>query len=655
MKHRSLPVLSLIFVVFLFTSPVQAQENLPRFVPADCPINVPASPEIDCGYLIVPEDHENPQGITIKLPVIIIHNRSGNPAPEAILYTDGGPAYSSLNSVWWLANSLFVEDRDIVIIEQRGNLYAEPNLECDITVLWEETSDNTACLDSLPERGINLSLYTTANIAADLDALRQALDYDTWNLFGTSYSTRLMQLVMNKQPTDIRSVVLLSAVPMTETRYQHDPEHSARVIQFMLDSCANDSACAAAYPDLENQLYNLIADLNKNPLFFELTYPGTDVKFDYEVTGDTLIGWMVGDAFYMPAYHPYKTAYLPLLISEVAAGNTDLLHSWVKEDFYGMFQAPFAWGLYFTVNCQDYAPYSNAEEIDKQTASFPELDGYFRHRGELDICEAWDLPPTYGLLSEPVTSDIPTLILGGSYDPITPPEWSRTAAVNLNNSTFVEFPSAGHNVLDGTICPDMIISEFLDDPYEDLDLNCIKDIQSAKYILPEDIIITPAIHEIHYGELGYSMLEENIFMGSLIGLVGAAILIIASGVVQRIRQQNNNHTDRVARLTQPLAIVFASLSLLWSLWLRFVLRSVAETSPITLRFGMPAVTWPIFVLAVLISIAVIFLCISILLAWKHRYWSLVQRIFVSITALSGLVFIGMLGYWGILTGLFALI
>jgi pimeloyl-ACP methyl ester carboxylesterase len=448
MKHRLLSTLSLIFLVFIIAAPAQAQETLPRFLPEDCPINVPASPEIECGYLVVPENYDNPQGTTINLPVIIIHNRSGNPSPEAILYTDGGPAYSSLNSVWWLANTPFVENRDIVIIEQRGNLYAEPNLDCDIEVLWEEAGDNTSCLDSLREKGIDLSQYTTANIAADLDSLRQTLDYDTWNLFGTSYSTRLMQLVINKQPDDIRSVVLLSAVPMTETRYQHDSEHSARAIQVMLDDCATDPACAAAYPDLEDQLYGLVADLNANPVYFELTYPETETKFDYEVTGDTLLGWMVGDALYMPAYHPYMTAYLPLLISEVSAGNTDLMYSWVKEDFYGMFQAPFAWGLYFTINCQDYAPYFSVEEIDTQIAAFPKLDGYFRHQSELEICDVWGLPSSNGLLAKPITSDIPTLILGGSYDPITPPEWSRTAAVNLTNSTFVEFASAGHNVLD---------------------------------------------------------------------------------------------------------------------------------------------------------------------------------------------------------------
>lgn len=655
MKPRLLPSFVLILVIFSIHTPAQAQEGLPYFEPADCPINVPEYAEIDCGYLIAPEDYANLQGRTVKLPIIIIRNRTGNPDPEAIIYTDGGPAYSSLNSVWWLANTRFVEDRDIIIIEQRGNLFAEPSLDCDITVLWEETADNTACLDSLRGQGIDLAQYTTANIAADIDLLRQALDYQAWNLLGTSYSTRLMQLVLNKQPDDIRSAILLSVAPMTETRYQHDPEHSARAIQVMLDDCAADPACTAAYPDLETQLYDLIANLNANPVFFELSTPGTGIQFDYEVTGHTLMGWMVNDAFYEPAYHPFMTAYLPLLITEVSAGNTDMMRAWVKEDFYGLLHSPFAWGLYFTVNCQDFAPYTTIDEVNDQVTAFPMLDGYSRHGGELDICNAWQLPPAFGLLAEPVSSDIPTLIIGGSYDPITPPEWSRTAAVNLTNSTFVEIPSAGHNTLDGTICPDLIILDFLDDPGGDLDLSCLNDIHPPRYTLPKEIIIAPKIYEIQWDEIGGSLIEENIFLGSLLVQGGAATLILITAFGGLLRARKPSQNVKGSGAIQPLAVGLATLSLLWALGLRYLLREVAENAPIILRFGMPAVTWQIFAVAILIAVLSVVLGIFTYLALKRRYWSVYHRILVSLVSLSALVFSGMLGYWGILTALFSLL
>ncbi len=198
-----------------------ADADVPRFEPADCPINVPDDSPIDCGYLVVPEDYDAPQAGTIRLPVIIIHSRSQNPAPDPLLYTSGGPGYSSLSSVWYFANSALVEDRDVIILEQRGNRYAEPGLTCDVSIWWEESGENTPCLDSLLERGIDLSNYTTASVVADIGALQNALEYEKWNLYGTSYSTTVMLLTMHAYPEDIQSVILVSVRPPTETKYEY--------------------------------------------------------------------------------------------------------------------------------------------------------------------------------------------------------------------------------------------------------------------------------------------------------------------------------------------------------------------------------------------------------------------------------------------------
>jgi pimeloyl-ACP methyl ester carboxylesterase len=655
MKTKLLLFLILFIGNFTVQNPVQAEEALPRFEPGDCLIKVPDDVAITCGTLVTLEDYENPAGNTVRLPVIIIHNRDGNPDADAILFTEGGPAFSSLNSVWWLSGADFSQTHDIVILEQRGNPYAEPSLDCDITVLWEESVENTTCLESLLDQGIDLSQYTTANIATDIDTLRLALDYDVWNLLGTSYSTRPMQLVLARNPEDIRSVVFNSVAPMTSTRFEHDPEHSARAIQVMLDDCAADPACSAAYPDLEEQLYAVIAELNAHPVSFEMTFPGTDVRFVDEVDGNILIGWMVGDAFYDPAYHPYTTAYLPLLISELYAGNTDLLYAWRVEDLASTVKGNFAWGLYFTINCQDFAPASSIEAMQVQAAADPELDGYSRHMGELEICDAWGLHSSNGILAEPIATDIPTLVFSGNYDPITPGQWSKTALVNFSNLTLVEVPSAGHSVLSAGRCPVSLVTAFFDDPEADLDLSCLSDITPPTYVLPEEIIIDPAIYEVHWNELGASMLEENLFLGSLIAQVGCAALILISGFVNYLRHKKLYQRGKASKATQPLAVSLGLFSLFWAYGLRFLLNNVANAAPIILRFGMPAVTWQIFVMAILIGILSVILLVLVILSWRRGYWSLYRRILVSVSALAALTFSGMLAYWGFFTALFSLI
>ncbi|MCA9926117.1 MAG: hypothetical protein KC421_27285, partial [Anaerolineales bacterium] len=165
MKVQRLRLFIACFLGFCLASPAMshAQEQTPRFEQAACPVDVPAGPPIDCGYLVVSENYDAPEGNTIRLPVIIIHSRSANPAPDPILFTEGGPGYSSLGSVWWLAESEFVNNRDVVILEQRGNVYAQPNLVCDLTTAWGEAAGKP-CLDSFKSQEIDLSRYTTAVI-----------------------------------------------------------------------------------------------------------------------------------------------------------------------------------------------------------------------------------------------------------------------------------------------------------------------------------------------------------------------------------------------------------------------------------------------------------------------------------------------------------
>jgi len=638
---------------FAFASQTQAQGNVPHYKRADCPVDVPDNASIECGIFTTLEDYSNPNGKTIRTSVIIIHSQNGDPSNEAMLFTEGGPGYSSLPSVWWLAGSGFAEHRDIVILEQRGNKYSEPRLDCGFSVWVDDQEGQTPCLDSLRQRGIALEHYTTASIAADINALKQTLDYESWVLYGTSYSTRPMQLVIEHYSENVRAVVLHDTNPITDTRYQHDTEHAARVLQIMFDDCAADSACAKAYPDLENRFWELVQELNVEPVKLEMKFPGTSEHFTMDVTGYTLISWMVEGTFYHPAYPAFETAYMPLLIDKLSKGNIDLLYPWADYSISKWGDDDFSWGLYLVINCQDDAPSVTLGMVDAKAEQYPELDGYVRHRGELEICAAWGLDPAPPLATEPVASDLPTLVLAGRYDPITPLEWSRTALVNLTDTTIVEFPAAGHSVTTDNPCAIQIIDAFLDAPDKKPDLSCVNTAPKPKFVLPSEIIIAPDMYEIHYGELGYSKLEENIFLSSWMTLIVTGLVALIAGLVKLI-QRNKQHLpqDTAKRLAHPLLIVLPVSALIWGYALRFSLQSIASTTSNVLRFGLPTSYWWIFFIAILIGAMTLTLIVITSLAWKRGYWLLVGRIAISITSLAAITFSGMLAYWGFFTTLF---
>ena len=66
--------------------------------------------------------------------------------------------------------------------------YAEARSAGDLSEILEAKA---ACRDRLDAAGINLSAYNSAASAADLNDLRQALGYESWNLYGVSYGARL--------------------------------------------------------------------------------------------------------------------------------------------------------------------------------------------------------------------------------------------------------------------------------------------------------------------------------------------------------------------------------------------------------------------------------------------------------------------------------
>ena len=124
-------------------------------------------------------------------------------------------------------------------------------------------------------------------------------------------------------------------------------------------------------------------------------------------------------------------------------------------------------------------------EIERQSEEEPAwLVSAALSEASLDDCDVWRAPPADPSVTDPVHSEVPTLILAGRFDPITPPEWGRRAAAGLDRSYFRELPAAGHGVsLEG--CAGEIVDAFLDDPTTEPDPGCVDQLGPPQWILPE--------------------------------------------------------------------------------------------------------------------------------------------------------------------------
>jgi pimeloyl-ACP methyl ester carboxylesterase len=369
---------------------------------------------------------------------------------------------------------------DFILFDQRGTGYSQPRLDCPeraaVTgVLLERGliaagSDQIIldafrrCRDRLMGQGIDLSAYSSAASAADLNDLRQALGHDKLNLYGVSYGTRLALTLMRDYPQAVRSAVLDSVYPLEVNLYTALAPNADRAFNVFFARCAADAGCNASHPNLRAYFYQLVDQLNANPVSVSLYVGGREqtVRLD----GNLLI-----DVLFVGLYNPAVTASMPQMIYDIPQGNYDIL----RERLSLYFDTSGALGMQMSVQCAEEFPFNTPEEgfsaaqgVQLQIAAFypASIQPLF------STCREWMTLAPDPRENSPVSSDIPTLILAGDQDPITPPDWGRMTAQYLSHAYFREFPGHGHWVTRSSGCALSMALAFWNDPSQDPTNTC---------------------------------------------------------------------------------------------------------------------------------------------------------------------------------------
>src|ERR1700722_7869980 len=89
------------------------------------------------------------------------------------------------------------------------------------------------------------------------------------------------------------------------------------------------------------------------------------------------------------------------------------------------------------------------------------------------VCSLWPKGPVDADLHAALHSDIPTLLLSGEADPVTPPVDAERAATGLTRHRHLILKGEGHGQLPTGGMP-IITADFLDNPVPDkLDASCL--------------------------------------------------------------------------------------------------------------------------------------------------------------------------------------
>jgi pimeloyl-ACP methyl ester carboxylesterase len=496
------------------------------FRSADCPweglelgpiVVAPEDEGFECGYVTVPERHSEPNGPTIEIPVAI--RRAQGAAPTPLFLAQGGPGGSAFEIFSLLTTGTQAADgRDIVIFNQRGTSFANPDLSCiesfdaaaELLEADEERAEElafaaaTECRERLDAEGVDLSAFNTVENAADIPLIAAALGYGQIDFYGVSYGTLLGLHLLRDHPEAVRSAILDAVVP---TQLNFIPEVFAsenRLWSEVFAHCSADPVCSADYPDLENRLFALVERLDEEPIVTEVVDSETGARAEAELTGTALL-----DVMFQLMYSAGNYAFAPKIIADLEDGDATAIEFVLPLI---AFDRTFSEGMYYTVICAEDADFAPSDvNLDGVRPQF--ADGAIDEASAfLEYCELWEVEELDASVDDPVTSDVPTLLLSGRFDPITPPSNGDLAAATLTNSTHVVHPYGAHGVAFDDPCIDSVMAAFLADPDTAPDTSCVAGIQ------PEETVPADAVTLALVGEFG--MLDSSFLIAAaLTGLV----------------------------------------------------------------------------------------------------------------------------------------
>lgn len=438
-----------------------------RFVPGPCIGEVPPGELATCGWVELPERRGEPARRPHRLPVMVLRSRALPPAPDPVLYLEGGPGLSPFGpadgvdermEAWWSSTVGFRRTRDVILYEPRGAGRADPAADCPELdrlaagpALHPRRRDTleagavAACADRLHRTGPDPAGLSTPTAAEDALAVADALGVGAINLYALSYGTHVGLEVIRRGGLRVRSAVLDGVFPPDVNAREEQAALAHRAFRRLFEDCAANRRCRAAFPDLETRVAERLRRLERAP---------------GKLPAGPLTAAMVVDAVLSAMADGEPVAELPELLDAVARGRYDRLLSWLRPSWTGDPDA--AEGLALSIECRETVnaadPARVAAGLARWAPFVPADDPGPR------LCAGWpagDPDPAERL---PVASPVPVLLLSGAYDPVTPPDWGERAASTLPRGRHVVFRSAGHGVTLLDACAAAMAVRFIERP-----------------------------------------------------------------------------------------------------------------------------------------------------------------------------------------------
>jgi pimeloyl-ACP methyl ester carboxylesterase len=434
--------------------------------------------QVQCGSLKVSENYQQTTGAKISINFAVLPAIDGSLKKAPFMFLAGGPGQAAVELAPSITK-LFYDVRkthDIILIDQRGTGKSHP-LQCDeqsqqdIYRLAAETVSEQEIKQCLAKFTGDLTQYNSENAIRDFEAVRAALGHQQVHLYGGSYGTRAALVYLRMFPQALRSVVLDSVGPI-EVPIGLFGQSAAQAFDKLVQHCQQQTECQQAFPSLAEEFNQLVKRLEQQAVTTNIQHPRLGGSTDFVVTKEKLL-----NVLRMQLYNVSMRNLVPLVIHQAFLENYLPLAGLLAQTDgdIGMYI-----GLTFNIVCNEDLPKLSPAMFSLDANN--SFDGNLSHKAWLTACPLWPQYRPSAEFYQPVTAKVPTLILSGGLDPVTPPSNGEFAANSLPNSHHIVVDNAAHIVASHSCAPELI-NEFLDSLTPDkLDESCLQEVAEESFM-----------------------------------------------------------------------------------------------------------------------------------------------------------------------------
>ena len=412
-----------------------------------------------CGEAVVPEDRSKPDGRKIRIFAAVLPANTLSPKADPLLILAGGPGQAASTLAPFVARLNEVRRaRDVVLIDQRGTGRSSP-MQCDAFKPRDDEALETdlvprakACAAELLAQGVDAAQYTTTAWIADLEAMREALGYAQWNVWGGSYGTRVAQEYLRRHPDRIRTVTLDAVVPPSMISTLDVWRTRQTTFDAVLRACGESPACRKDHPNPAATLTTIAGALGPTGREVDAVDPRTGAVTRLHLTFDGVL------ALLQPLlYTPDSSSLLPEMLGLAAAGDYGPLFAATQATNTNPVEQLNA-ALHFSVTCAEDVPRITP---DLAATALAGLSTRGIAENVIAVCNVWPRGRVPADFAQPVVSDKPVLLFSGALDPVTPPAYGDLVAKTLANSRQIVAGGFGH-IVSPNACGPRLIASFVD-------------------------------------------------------------------------------------------------------------------------------------------------------------------------------------------------